>query len=260
MSKVNVKRPNATKHAVFAATAILPGENPEEFAELHRRLIDEWQPDGATEEEAVLSIATAVWRKRRAQKFVEARIWKKFIDPDRFIVSLETAGDCRTLCRHIIQRTNLGDMASQVLQPRMVNDLEERYPRSKYNSTAERVQAISAEIVGVLLPRYARTMERPASDMIALTLSATTVTDEVFAQEIALDERLDAMLDRLVKRLIQIKAMKKMLAETGAMRATGRVHRRERRQPGISAAKAAKEISGPITDGGVNKALLKNNV
>jgi len=38
-------------------------------------------PVGATEEDAVLSIAKAVWRKRRVQKFLEAKLFYNTFDP-----------------------------------------------------------------------------------------------------------------------------------------------------------------------------------
>ncbi len=57
MSNQQWKRPNALKHEVFAAAAIIPGEDRWEFEELHSSLIQEWQPDGPTEEDAVLDIA-----------------------------------------------------------------------------------------------------------------------------------------------------------------------------------------------------------
>jgi len=49
-------------------------------------------------------------------------------------------------------------------------------------------------------------------DLVALSLSAATLSDELFKQELVLDERLDAMIDRAVKRLMQIKAVKQMLS------------------------------------------------
>jgi hypothetical protein len=65
MSNWKPKRPNAHKHGAFAKTAILPGEDPLEFEYLHHALIEEWKPIGPTEEDAVLSIAKGMWRKRR---------------------------------------------------------------------------------------------------------------------------------------------------------------------------------------------------
>jgi hypothetical protein len=64
----------AVKHGAFAKTAILPGEDRQEFEELHSALIEEWAPVGPTEEDAVLSIAKGVWRKRRLQKFLHAEM------------------------------------------------------------------------------------------------------------------------------------------------------------------------------------------
>ena len=75
------KQPNAQKHGIFAAMAILPGEDRQEFEELHSALIQEWAPAGASEEDDVLTIAKAVWRKRRVQKFVEVQLAKNFFDP-----------------------------------------------------------------------------------------------------------------------------------------------------------------------------------
>src|SRR5215470_13271377 len=68
------KRPNAEKHGVFSADRTMPGEDPREFEELHSALIDEWQPSGPTEEDAVFSLADLMWRKCRAQRFVQAKL------------------------------------------------------------------------------------------------------------------------------------------------------------------------------------------
>jgi hypothetical protein len=38
-------------------------------------------PDGATEEDAVLSIAEGMWRKRRVQQFIEFQFVKNISDP-----------------------------------------------------------------------------------------------------------------------------------------------------------------------------------
>jgi hypothetical protein len=82
MRNKKTKPPSALKHGIFAATAILPGEDPREFEALHSALIKEWEPAGATEEDAVLSIAKAMWRKARLQKFLEVKIMKNLLDPN----------------------------------------------------------------------------------------------------------------------------------------------------------------------------------
>jgi hypothetical protein len=52
----------------------IPGEDPREFKQLHSALIAEWQPSGPTEEDAVFSLADLMWRKRRAQRFIQAKL------------------------------------------------------------------------------------------------------------------------------------------------------------------------------------------
>ena len=71
------KHPNALKHGAFAKTAIIPGEDPQEFEELHSALIEEWGHVGPTEEDAVLTVAKGIWRKRRLQKSREPRVPSK---------------------------------------------------------------------------------------------------------------------------------------------------------------------------------------
>jgi hypothetical protein len=129
------KRPNAQRHGAYVSTLIAPGEDPQEFQELYSDLAEEWMPDGPTEEDAVLSIAKAMWRKRRVQKFLEGQLSD-------------------------FQRSREGSILAAVAHPSEIfwNDL--------------------------------------------------------FRNELSLDERLDAMIDRAVKRLIQMKAVKQMLPQT----------------------------------------------
>src|SRR5947209_16960348 len=72
--------PNALKHGAFSKVAILPGEDPQEFEELHSALIEEF-PVGPTEKDTVLSIATGIWRKRRQQKLIQAAITSSTFSP-----------------------------------------------------------------------------------------------------------------------------------------------------------------------------------
>jgi hypothetical protein len=74
MHKGKRKHPNALRHGAFSKMAIIPGEDLQEFEELHSALIEEWAPVGPTEEDTVLSIAKGIWRKRRLQKIIEASI------------------------------------------------------------------------------------------------------------------------------------------------------------------------------------------
>jgi hypothetical protein len=115
--------------------------------------------------------------------------------------------------------TAFDEYALRCLRPDQVSFLRSKFPRSNYTSTSHWAQAIIDEInsmpESVVLPGE-------AGNVVLLFQSYATVSDELFKQELALDERLDAMIDRAIKRLIQIKAMKQMLGRTSAERTNDR--------------------------------------
>jgi hypothetical protein len=209
MSRQKLKRPNAHKHGVFSATAILPGEDKREFEKLHAAVIKEWRPVGATEQDAVLSIAKAVWRKRRVQKFLEVQLKRNTVDPAHPSYNVKNAVSALLVNLHHSPDTAYDDYAHQYLHPEKIKYLNEKYPSERFSSTSERAVAIANELRSLLeVPTYFA----PAFQQIdQLFHTATNFSDDMFKQELALDERLDAMIDRAVKRLIQTKAMKQML-------------------------------------------------
>jgi hypothetical protein len=214
------KRPNAHKHGVFAATAILPGEDEREFEELHSALVEEWLPAGATEEDAVLSIAKSVWRKRRVQRFLEVQLMNNRLDPNHpsYVESLGLIGMADAM--KLLPGTGFRDYASSYLRADTIEYLERKVQRSKFTSTLAWEEAVIAEINS--LRRQNIEIGPVAAQIIRLNESAATVSGNLFKQELALDERLDAMIDRAVKRLIQTKAMKQMLRQAGTERADDR--------------------------------------
>ena len=56
---------NAVKTGVFAKSALLPGEDREEFEEHVQGYVDHFQPQGVPERDAVMSLALEAWRERR---------------------------------------------------------------------------------------------------------------------------------------------------------------------------------------------------
>ena len=74
MSDKRFRPPSAYKHGGFSKTVLFPWEDVDEFDALHdvdefdalhRSLREEWEPSGALEEDAVYTILTCIWRKRR---------------------------------------------------------------------------------------------------------------------------------------------------------------------------------------------------
>ncbi len=65
MSDKRFRPPSAYKHGGFSKTVLFPWEDANEFDALHHSLREEWEPSGALEEDAVYTILTCIWRKRR---------------------------------------------------------------------------------------------------------------------------------------------------------------------------------------------------
>ena len=65
-----ISKMNALKHGILSKEVLVGGshakENAREFAKLHQRFREDWQPVGVTEEMLVDQIVTAHWRLRRA--------------------------------------------------------------------------------------------------------------------------------------------------------------------------------------------------
>ena len=225
------KRANAQKHGVFSASPTIPGEDPRQFIELHSALIAEWQPSGRTEHDLVFGLADLMWRKIRAQKYLQIILMRNSFDPrspffDEAYGLYNFTFELRTQPELAFEKA-----ADLWLLPEKITYLKEKFPRSSYQSTSEWAQAVIDEIETILLPAIPR-LEAPepwekvecgieeALTMAAEAQTAAVVTHakELFEEELNLRERLDAMIDRKVKQLIQVKAMKQMLRQTSALR------------------------------------------
>jgi hypothetical protein len=222
--KAKKKLPNAMTHGTFTQVTILPGEDPRAFLELHLAVIQEWQPSGPTEDDAVLTIAKGIWRKGRFQRFLEGELTICTLQTDHpaYDEMYALHDFLKALDIHP-EETLAGPMIS--LSEDMKRHLRGELAEKNFESPSERIQAIKEYIRSVRLPEVQR-IGKPAQ--ISYWDSKQIVTPEEFEREIALDERIDATIDRATKRLIQIKAMKQMLAQTAANRGTGSNEERER--------------------------------
>jgi hypothetical protein len=209
---------HAVKHGAFANTAILPGEDRREFEELHSALIKEWAPVGPTEEDAVLSIAKGVWRKRRLQKFLHAEIEICRSDPEhplydeaeglRNLLNIMEAAPIYMEAPDVFE--NVIKLAIESTPSYLATMLEQTCPREQFESASAWLQALRMVISGLL-----RGAERDGEEPdLLLDRSAKVHTPDVINHELAVDERIDAMIDRAVKRLVQTKAMKQILVST----------------------------------------------
>jgi hypothetical protein len=140
------KRPNALKHGVYATPALIPGENRKEFEELLAELLDEYKPLGPSLRHAVHCLAESMWRLRRLKKSVQTELYVNTFDPHHPAFN-EMWGFTMFLSRLRAEpETCFNQYAKKCLRPDKIDDLEQKFPRTDYQSTAEWAKAISFQI------------------------------------------------------------------------------------------------------------------
>jgi hypothetical protein len=146
------KRPNAFKHGVYATPTLIPGENRKEFEELLAELLDEYKPLGPSLRHAVHCLADSMWRLRRMKKSVQTELYLNTFDPHHPAFN-EAWGFAMFLSRLRAEpETCFKQYAKKYLRRDKIDDLEQKFPRTDYQSTAEWAKAITTEILSGLLP------------------------------------------------------------------------------------------------------------
>jgi hypothetical protein len=171
---------NAWKHGGYSNLGVLPGEKAQEFKRLHQSLIQEYEPSGPTERDAVLSLANCMWRKSRLTIYAQtaaasARV--NDVDP------LQAALDAYKAARK----------ARWDPDPPSAGEQEESREQQSIPEEEREDDPVKEE-----------TLEQQLAKL------GTQITPEKLIEEIELADRLDARIDRLLKRLFQLKTAKQM--------------------------------------------------
>jgi hypothetical protein len=164
-----------------------------------------------TEEDAVLSIANGIWRKRRLQKFREIRICRSIIDANH--PAYHEARTLRLLYNVLAKEPDRFNQALSALSTEKANHLRSEFPRDSFKSSSEWVQAVQEEIKSVRLPAAYRKIP----DLVLLERSSLILSEDDLDRELAIDERIDLTIERAIKRLIQTKTMKQLLDRNSIM-------------------------------------------
>jgi hypothetical protein len=235
------RRPSALKHGGFSKTVLFPWEDVEEFEALHRSLQDEWKPSGALEEDAVFTILTCIWRKRRIRDkrnfdTLASMQEKEFEDmtaqPLPFFETRQettmyvlknrpnSTGRVRDSVSQLVSFSSslysrldgkFLEQSISMMRKEFSTHLKREVPKENYPTTPEWVQAIKREVDDVLLPRVRAEMASPVN--LAAKAAAFITTDRII-EDLILEERLDGMIDRAIRRLAQGKMMKQVAGLT----------------------------------------------
>ena len=201
MSKL--KNLNAVKHGVFSVAVLLPGEDPEEFAEFRKQVYAEWNPEGITEMDKADSIVLGLWRKRRFRSLI-MRDLQVAVDQDNFFKSADKDryNDLVDILEGVTQNGMTPDDLAEKMPP-FWKAITGKHPREKYKEDAEWRSAVADEISEALNRAILRNaQERNLDDYLA--------SEPLIDRELCIEERIDAKISKDVKDLCQMKAMKEM--------------------------------------------------
>jgi hypothetical protein len=204
---------NALKHGAFSKVVLLPNDDPKEFEKLLASVYKEWNPEGPTEEDKVLSITLGLWRKQRFRRTLIKQLDKlvqgeKFIerhDNREFEVFVSALEDLESDSPSITEE-NLGDKVGSI----SANKIKEFRPRKNYDSDDAWRLAIKPCITAYLEYNLKNRSE------------TTAIHDEASIEyfidrEQGVEERIDAKIDRDVKQLGQMQTMKAIGIGRGRM-------------------------------------------
>ena len=170
------KRHSALKHGGYSTMGLLPGESPEAFEKLHKDIVVELAPDGALENDVVLTVARLLWRKQNLSTFRTAELARQRRNQ---IIDEE-------LARRDIPNSIFSD-------PLYEGEDEDRAARE------EAVQAGQEEARDEL------------GDQYELTESDAATVDRLVV-DLAVEDRLNSAIDRCLKRLLMVKGVKSITA------------------------------------------------
>jgi hypothetical protein len=239
LTKTSRRRPNALKHGAFSSVTIFPWEDKAEYEALLRELVDEWQPSGAFEEEAVCTIARCMWKKRRilekrqlevfaelnkppasssrqAEPFFKTRSertnwWLAQRKPARATIPPGANRDVENLLE--FSTSLYGDLSERTLgwkftmAPEFAAELNIAVPREKYMEWIDYMRALKQHVDEVMLPRAIAAQPK---DGLAAKIAAEFLTETRVMEDLAMEERLDIVMDKAIRRLAQAKTLKQV--------------------------------------------------
>jgi len=194
--------PSAFKHGIYSATTVLPGEDPDAFGRLHRGLVAELAPNGALEEDIVLTMARLLWRKQNLATIRIAELAGKRH------AQISSKLFHRNWCNepHIIEFENrintfLDAITKHALSPEMQKAREaaladlppRRDPEAVIAQTRMQIEEAAREELG---PTY------------RLVEVGNAATFGGLSEDLDIQERLDNAIEKCLKRLLFLRGLK----------------------------------------------------
>jgi hypothetical protein len=212
-SKTNLNE-TARSRGLTVRDLVLPWESKAEFEQLHQELREEFSPQGRMEEDTVLDLAIARWRKYRLEKSKRAAALK---DPF-FIELMESKAKSWSGVRKYLReqeeagKTVTGRLRNTVLK--LIETAEEEAEQLKAKGiNKEEVEHIEQKVVGTLnvIAEHAVPLlhDIEAGPSAAKTFELAYLPDYL-DKILNYEAKLDARIDKLLGRLANLKEYKRI--------------------------------------------------
>jgi hypothetical protein len=197
-------RPPSRRHQSFAAGAVFPGEDPEEFKALYQQLCGDLRPVGRLEISLVVDIATYQWRKDRLNTFHEAERARRELG--EFFADGDLEVGLRSVWLHREQQQlhraecllKSHELAEQLKQQLRNDDPNFDEIPKHFNMKPETARTAAAKAF-----ERDEAKDRTETQLAAL---GDVITPECFLQELEFRQRLDAAIERSLDLLIKYQA------------------------------------------------------
>lgn len=201
----NSRSRNALVHGLHAKDVLLPWDSKDDFEKLHADLRAEFKPHGRAEEETVLDLTFAYWRKHTLW-----RMWQTAVLKDPFTLDiLETRRKSWSGIRKRLrsaardERTLLGaaeagqaKMFSQL--ERLQNEIDATSDQQEVKLIEEKINALMRTIHEHVLPLMQALRQGPNAEHAFDAAYVTESVEKIVRLETALDARIAKVLARLV--------------------------------------------------------------
>jgi hypothetical protein len=214
----------------FAASPVLPGEDQPEFDQFLEKLRDEYKPEGLAQEDAVLTMAKAMWRKQRLGIFrraAEARMrfgayFRYPGDQAGFIVIMrETMQALIADMQRSLKQHQDNEQAGTAAIPdagraKQKSDKPGAQNAENWGPFADFVALTKlGPVLQDLYPTYAEEVSPPAKTSIAmgeyvwnqikLAMAGDLISPASYLEELRIIEHLDRIIERSYNWLMRLK-------------------------------------------------------
>ena len=211
--------PGKVPSQAFPSSAVWPGESKDSFDKLESALFAEHHPVGILEEECVVAIALALWRKRHLSTFRRAEI--AFQKYGHYATSEEAARDLHN------KRTLTYLASFKRLQQDIAKDESAKEESAKEESASEAIaaakqtleelgEAVRTAVRDLLgeetlksIEAQAEVISREENIDLALAKHGKVLTPERYLAELKVAGEIDAVIDAQLGRLARLQADRK---------------------------------------------------